>query len=119
MSSHKTEENGSKAEKKCEEDDSVKTVSFAVLITSAFGLVAALAWNTAIQRLITQYFGDQEQRGAWASLLYAFVLTLFIMLVLYVVQRVVKTVAKAQCVKKETAKSQNRENVATTITTNE
>lgn len=106
MSTKETEEKRSEQEK-CENSDSVKSVSFAVLITSAFALVAALAWNTAIQRLITQYFGSQENRGAWASLLYAFVLTIFIMLVLYVVQRVMKAMAKARCAK-EAAKTQQK-----------
>ena len=35
---------------------------FAELITTALGLVAALAWNTAIQNLFDQVFGE-----AWAS----------------------------------------------------
>ena len=31
---------------------------FAQLITTALGLVAALAWNTAIQNLFTKIFGE-------------------------------------------------------------
>ena len=31
---------------------------FAQLITTALGLVAALAWNTAIQNLFTRLFGE-------------------------------------------------------------
>ena len=31
---------------------------FAELITTALGLVAALAWNTAIQNLFDQVFGE-------------------------------------------------------------
>jgi hypothetical protein len=31
---------------------------FAQLITTALGLVAALAWNTAIQNLFTRIFGE-------------------------------------------------------------
>lgn len=30
------------------------------LITAAFGLVAALAWNSAIQNVFKQVFGDSE-----------------------------------------------------------
>ena len=32
----------------------------AALITAAFGLVAALAWNTAIQAVFRELFGDQS-----------------------------------------------------------
>ncbi|MDO5844922.1 MAG: DUF5654 family protein [Methanocorpusculum sp.] len=32
----------------------------AALITAAFGLVAALAWNTAIQAVFTEIFGTQS-----------------------------------------------------------
>lgn len=32
----------------------------AALITAAFGLVAALAWNTAIQEVFRELFGDQS-----------------------------------------------------------
>lgn len=30
------------------------------LITAAFGLVAALAWNSAIQNVFKQFFGESE-----------------------------------------------------------
>ena len=39
------------------------------LITAAFGLVAALAWNTAIQEIFRIIFGDQS--GVWAMIFYA------------------------------------------------
>lgn len=32
----------------------------AALITAAFGLVAALAWNTAIQEVFKEIFGEQS-----------------------------------------------------------
>ncbi|MDV0441927.1 DUF5654 family protein [Methanorbis furvi] len=32
----------------------------AALITAAFGLVAALAWNSAIQTIFTEIFGSQS-----------------------------------------------------------
>ncbi len=32
----------------------------AALITAAFGLVAALAWNSAIQTIFKEVFGDQS-----------------------------------------------------------
>jgi len=45
----------------------------AILITSAFGLVAALAWNSAIQEIFRRFFG--EASSIIAMLSYAFVVT--------------------------------------------
>ena len=45
-----------------------------VLITAAFGLVAALAWNGAIQEIFKTFFG--EVSGIIAMLVYAVVITL-------------------------------------------
>lgn len=44
------------------------------LITAAFGLVAALAWNGAIQELFKLVFGDQSTLVA--MLVYAIVVTI-------------------------------------------
>ncbi len=44
------------------------------LMTAAFGLVAALAWNTAIQEIFRIVFGDQS--GVWAMIFYAVVETI-------------------------------------------
>jgi hypothetical protein len=49
---------------------------FAQLITTALGLVAALAWNTAIQNLFTMIFGK-----AGSALIEQFVYALVITLV--------------------------------------
>jgi Family of unknown function (DUF5654) len=46
----------------------------AALITAAFGLVAALAWNTAIQEIFKLAFG--EPSGMWAMITYAVVVTI-------------------------------------------
>jgi len=46
----------------------------AALITAAFGLVAALAWNGAIQAIFKQVFGTAE--GIGPMLTYAIVVTL-------------------------------------------
>ncbi len=46
----------------------------AALITAAFGLIAALAWNTAIQEIFRIIFGDQS--GVWAMIFYAVVVTI-------------------------------------------
>jgi hypothetical protein len=50
---------------------------FSELITTALGLVAALAWNEAIQQLFTHLFG--EAGGALAAkFFYAFIVTLIV-----------------------------------------
>ena len=50
---------------------------FAELITVALGLVAALAWNTAIQNLFTAIFG--EAGGALlGQFVYAIIITLVV-----------------------------------------
>lgn len=46
----------------------------ATLVTTAFGLVAALAWNSAIQEIFNQFFGDAK--GVMAMLFYAVVVTI-------------------------------------------
>ncbi len=51
--------------------ESVEKIS--ILMTSAFGLVAALAWNTAIQKAFAIIFGTSSD--FWAMLLYAVVVT--------------------------------------------
>ena len=45
----------------------------AVLLTTAFGLVAALAWNGAIQAIFKEIFG--ESSTILAMLLYAIIVT--------------------------------------------
>lgn len=47
---------------------------FAALITAAFGLIAALAWNDAIQNIFKKLFGEASSIGA--MLIYAVVVTL-------------------------------------------
>jgi hypothetical protein len=46
----------------------------AALITTAFGLVAALAWNGAIQAIFKQVFGTSE--GLAPMLIYAVIVTI-------------------------------------------
>ena len=48
--------------------------AMAALITAAFGLVAALAWNTAIQEIFRVIFGDQS--GVLPMVIYAVVVTI-------------------------------------------
>lgn len=44
-----------------------------VLVTAAFGLVAALAWNDTIKAIFAQVFGAAD--SVWAMLVYALVVT--------------------------------------------
>ncbi len=46
----------------------------AALVTAAFGLVAALAWNGAIKAIFLKLFGESE--GLGPMLIYALVVTL-------------------------------------------
>jgi uncharacterized membrane protein len=68
---------------------------FAQLITTALGLVAALAWNTAIQNLFTQLFG--EAGGALVGqFLYAVLITLVVIFATIAVSRAAARAKKAE-----------------------
>ena len=58
----------------------------AALITAAFGLIAALAWNEAIQEIFRLVFG--EQSGVWAMIFYAVVVTIIAVFVTIWIGRV-------------------------------
>ena len=58
----------------------------AALITAAFGLIAALAWNTAIQEIFRLIFGDQS--GVAAMIAYAVVVTVIAVIVTIWIGRV-------------------------------
>ena len=51
---------------------------FAALITAAFGLIAALAWNSAIQAIFAKYF--PAGTGINAMLIYAILVTIIAVL---------------------------------------
>jgi len=51
---------------------------FATLITAAFGLITALAWNSAIQKIFQKIFG--EQSSITAMLTYAITITIIAVL---------------------------------------
>lgn len=55
------------------------------LVTAAFGLVAALAWNSAIQRVFEEFFGKNE--GLIAQLVYAIVVTVIAVYVTFLIGR--------------------------------
>ena len=58
----------------------------ASLVTAAFGLVAALAWNGAIQAIFKKVFGTAE--GIGSMLTYAIIVTIIAVLVTIWIGRV-------------------------------
>ena len=62
---------------------------FLTLSTSGFGLVAALAWNEAIQTFVKDYIQIYfpNQSGAISKLLYAVLITAFAVLITYQLSR--------------------------------
>ena len=55
------------------------------LITAAFGLVAALAWNSAIQKIFEEFFGKSE--SLVAQIIYAVIVTLIAVYVTFLIGR--------------------------------
>jgi Flp pilus assembly pilin Flp len=72
----------------------------AALITAAFGLVAALAWNSAIQEVFRLAFGDQS--GVWAMIGYAVIVTVVaVIMTIWIGKVAAKAEAKEDRVKKD------------------
>lgn len=59
------------------------------LSTSGFGLVAALAWNEAVQAFVKDYIERfyPDQSGVISKLIYAVIITIFAVLVTYQLSR--------------------------------
>lgn len=68
---------------------------FAQLITTALGLVAALAWNTAIQNLFNQLFGAAGGKLA-GQFVYAALITLIVIFATIAVSRAAERTKKAE-----------------------
>ncbi|MDD4271188.1 MAG: DUF5654 family protein [Patescibacteria group bacterium] len=66
-----------KESKKIKGEVKEKTLGF---ILTAFGLVAGLAWNEAIQSLIKSFF-TVDKDSIWVKFLYAIVMTLVVVVV--------------------------------------
>jgi hypothetical protein len=68
---------------------------FAELITIALGLVAALAWNTAIQNLFDKIFGEAGGELA-GQFLYAALITIVVIFATLSVARAAERAKKAE-----------------------
>ncbi len=66
----------------------------AALVTAAFGLVAALAWNGAIKAFFLQVFGNSE--GLVPLLVYAVVVTIIAVVVTIIIGNVAEKASKAE-----------------------
>src|SRR5918998_1984715 len=67
---------------------------FSELITTALGLVAALAWNTAIQSLFTEIFGEAGGKLV-GQFFYAILITLVVIFATISVGRAAERAKKA------------------------
>jgi uncharacterized membrane protein (DUF106 family) len=62
--------------------------TFSALITAAFGLVAALAWNQAIKAAIDEVFGPES--GLIGLFIYAILVTILAVIMIIIIARQTK-----------------------------
>ena len=78
--------------KKLEEERSFRkelVQQLATLATSAFGLVAALAWNEAIQQFVKDYIEPSiPGSGLLSRIIYALLITILAVLITYQLSRI-------------------------------
>ena len=67
-------------------DGGIASISVLGLIAGAFAFVAALAWNSAMQRAMTELLGEQGA-SVWAGFLYALVVTLIVVVAVWLLKR--------------------------------
>lgn len=90
----------------------------AALVTAAFGLVAALAWNDAIKLMFKEVFGTQDQVGP--MVVYAVAVTVIAVILTIIVARaaskaksiMIKTFSCKLCDFKSTIESEYMEHLA-------
>lgn len=61
--------------------------TIATLITTAFGLIAALAWNEAIKAIILELF--PQQSGITGLLIYAIIITIIAVVATIIIARAI------------------------------
>ena len=79
-----------------EKEEPMKVIvldKIAALITTAFGLVAALAWNEAIKAIFKEIFGEADSIGP--LLIYAIVVTIAAVILTIIVARAVSNARKS------------------------
>ena len=59
-------------------------------IVTAFGLVAGLAWNNAIQGFIEYFFPANKSGSVWAKFIYAIILTLIVVFISFYVVKLLR-----------------------------
>ncbi|MDI6723419.1 MAG: DUF5654 family protein [Methanobacterium sp.] len=80
--------------------DNVKSevmTTMATLITTAFGLIAALAWNEAIKAIIAQFF--QAGSGVTGLIIYAVLITIIAVIATILIARAIPTKPPVQDVR--------------------
>lgn len=78
-----------------EKEEPMKVIvldKIAALVTAAFGLVAALAWNEAIKAIFKEIFGEADSIGP--LLIYAIVVTIAAVILTIIVARAVSNAKK-------------------------
>ena len=78
-----------------EKEEPMKVIvldKIAALVTAAFGLVAALAWNEAIKAIFKEIFGEADSIGP--LLIYAIVVTIAAVVLTIIVARSVANAKK-------------------------
>ncbi len=71
----------------------------AALITAAFGLVAALAWNETIKSIINTYLSSDNT--VWGNLVYAIVVTIIAVAATMLIARALGKLKAAEAEEKE------------------
>lgn len=77
------------------ESEFFRTVS--TMVVSAFGLVAALAWNTAITNILQRYLRSGSNATSW--IIYAVVVTMLAVLVTIYIGRLAKRYDRSESTK--------------------
>jgi uncharacterized membrane protein YidH (DUF202 family) len=74
--------------------------TFSALITAAFGLVAALAWNETIKAAVETFFPPGSE--IWGKLIYAIIVTILaVIMTIWIARSVKKLTDKVKAEKKE------------------
>jgi len=81
--------------------------TMATLITAGFGIVAALAWNEAIKKLITEYIPNTDSQ-TMGLFIYAVVVTVIVVAASMLVSRSLAKLKEADAKLQEKVKSKKQ-----------